>query len=88
MHGDSRNMQALYYSLEKLQAMRDMGIFDTIYASHGQLEVPADILEEHLTLAQQLLDCTAEAIGDAPDHFPKTVKTYGYGRVKMYFEMK
>jgi len=88
MHGDGRNMQALYYSLEKLQALRDSGAFDTVYASHGQLEVPADILEEHLTLAQQLLDGTAEAIGDAPDHFLKTVKTYGYGRVKMYFEMK
>ena len=88
MHGDGRNMQALYYSLEKLQALRDSGAFDAVYASHGQLEVSADILEEHLELVQQLLDGTAEAIGNAPDHFPKTVKTYGYGRVKMYFEMK
>ena len=88
MHGDGRNLQAFYYSIEKLKALRDQGAFDTVYASHGQLEVPADILEEHLTLAQMLLDGKAEPVADAPDHFPKTVKTYGFGWVKMYFEMK
>ena len=29
--------------------------FDTVYASHGQLEVPADILEEHLALDKVVL---------------------------------
>ena len=88
MHGDGRNLQAFYYSIEKLKALRDAGAFTMVYPSHGELEVPADILEEHLTLAQMLMEGAAAPIADAPDNFPKTVKTYGFGRVKMFYEMK
>lgn len=88
MHGEGRDLQAFRGSIQKLDRMRQKGLFDTVYASHGTVSLPADVLTDHLALADAVLTGTAEPVGPAPDWFPETVKTYGWGRVKMYYEYK
>jgi len=84
MHGDGREMPAFRDSIEKLEAMRQEGLFDTVYPSHGEAVVPADILRDHLALAEDVLSGAAVPAGPAPDRFPDTVKTYRHGRAQMY----
>lgn len=86
MHGEGRDLAAFRSSIEKLDAMRREGIFDTVYPSHGEAIVPADILEDHLALADEVLKGTAVPAGPAPDWFPETVKVYRQGRAQMYYE--
>ena len=85
MHGDGRNLPAFRESIIKLDAMRKEGLFDTVYPSHGDAAVPADILEDHLALADDVLSGNAVPAGPAPDWFPDTVKTYRHGRAQMYY---
>lgn len=85
MHGDGRDLQAFRGSIEKLEAMRQDGLFDTVYPSHGEAVVPADILADHLALAEDLLRGRAVPAGPAPDWFPDTVKRYRHGRAQMYY---
>lgn len=85
MHGDGRNLAAFRNSIEKLENMRQNGLFDTVYPSHGDVVVNADILVDHLALADDVLSGTASPAGPAPDWFPETVKTYRRGRAQMYY---
>lgn len=85
MHGEGRDLPAFRGSIEKLEAMRREGLFDTVYPSHGDAVVPADILEDHLALAEEVLSGTAVPAGPAPDWFPDTVKIYRHGRAQMYY---
>ena len=88
MHGDGRDLPAFRESIRKLDALRREGLFDTVYPSHGDAVVPADILEDHLALADDVLSGTAVPAGPAPEWFPETVKTYRSGRAQMYCEVK
>lgn len=85
MYGDGRDLTAFRHSIEKLEAMRQEGLFDTVYPSHGEAAVPADILMDHLALAEEVLHGRAVPAGPAPDWFPDCVKTYRHGRAQMYY---
>jgi len=87
MHGGGRDLSAFRGSIEKLEAMRQAGLFDTIFSSHGDAVIPADILPDHLALAEEVLKGGAVPAGPAPDRFPDTVKIYRHGRAQMYYEM-
>jgi len=88
MHGDGRDLPSFRESIIKLDAMRREGLFDTVYPAHGDAIVPADILEDHLALADEVLSGTAVPAGPAPEWFPDTVKTYRSGRAQMYYAVK
>ncbi|MBO7252296.1 MAG: MBL fold metallo-hydrolase [Oscillospiraceae bacterium] len=85
MHGEGRDLPTFRSSIIKLDTMRREGLFDTVFPSHGEAVVPADILEDHLALAEDVLSGTAVPAGPAPDWFPDTVKTYRHGRAQMYY---
>lgn len=85
MHGDGRDLAAFRGSIERLERMRQQGLFDTVYPAHGAAVVPADILTDHLALADDVLSGAAVPAGPAPDWFPETVKTYRHGRAQMYY---
>ena len=85
MHGDGRNLSQFRQSIAKLEQMRLDGLFDTVFPSHGEAIVSADILADHLALADAVLNGTAVPAGPAPDWFPDTVKTYRHGRAQMYY---
>ena len=88
MHGDGRDLPAFRESIVKLNEMRKEGLFDTVYPSHGDAVVPADILEDHLMLADEVLSGSAVPAGPAPDWFSETVKTYRSGRAQMFYAVK
>ncbi len=85
MHGDGRDLQTFRGSIAKLEEMRQDGLFDTLYPAHGDAVISADILADHLALADDVLDHTAVPVGPAPDRFPDTVKVYRHGRAQMYY---
>lgn len=84
MYGQQRNLQDFRSSIAKLLQLRQAGLFNTLYPSHGDVVVTADILEDHLILADEVLSGTAVPVGPAPDWFPDTVKTYRHGRAQMF----
>lgn len=88
MHGDGRDLPAFRESIVRLEQLRCEGWFDTVYASHGEAVVTADILADHLALADEILSGSAVPAGPAPDWFPDTVKTYRHGRAQMYYACK
>ena len=85
MHGEGRDLPTFSSSIAKLEDKRQEGLFDTIYPSHGAAVVSADILTDHLALADEVLSGTAVPAGPAPDWFPDTVKVYRHGRAQMYY---
>ena len=85
MHGDGRDLQAFRESIARLESMRQEGLFDTLYPAHGDAVVPADILSDHLALADDVLSGAAVPAGPAPDFFPDTVKVYRHGRAQMFY---
>ena len=85
MHGDGRDLALFRNSIAKLEKMWRDGLFDTVFPSHGEAVVTADILVDHLALADDVLSGTAVPVGPAPDWFPDTVKTYRHGRAQMYY---
>ena len=85
MHGEGRDLPAFRSSIAKLEKMWRDGLFDTVFPSHGEVVVTADILTDHLALADDVLSRTAVPVGPAPDWFPDTVKTYRHGRAQMYY---
>ena len=85
MHGDGRDLPQFRKSIAKLEQMRMEGLFDTVFPSHGDTVVTADILADHLALADDVLSGSAVPAGPAPDWFPDTVKTYRHGRAQMYY---
>ena len=85
MHGDGRELPAFRESIAKLEKMWRDGLFNTVFPSHGEAIVTADILPDHLALADEILDGTAIPAGPAPEWFPDTVKTYRHGRAQMYY---
>lgn len=88
MHGEGRDIHAFRGSIAKLENMWHSGLFDTVFPSHGEAVVSADILVDHLALADDVLSGTAVPAGPAPDWFPDTVKTYRHGRAQMYYASK
>ena len=85
MHGDGRDLPQFRESIAKLEQMRQEGLFDTVFPSHGEAIVTADILADHLALAAAVLSGTAIPAGPAPDWFPDTVKIYRHGQAQMYY---
>lgn len=85
MHGDGRDLSQFRESIAKLERMWLDGLFETVFPSHGEVIVTADILADHLALADAVLNGTAVPAGPAPDWFPDTVKTYCHGRAQMYY---
>ena len=85
MHGDGRDLKTFRQTIARLEQMRRDGVFDTVYPSHGDAIVPADILEDHLALAEEVLGGKAIPAGPAPDWFPDNVKVYRHGRAQMYY---
>lgn len=85
MHGDGRDLQAFRRSIAKLEQLRQEGLFDKVFPSHGEAVIPADILADHLALADEVLGGKAVPAGPAPDWFPDTVKVYRSGRAQMYY---
>jgi len=85
MHGDGRDLPTFRSSIAKLEKMWRDGLFDTVFPSHGEAVVTADILADHLALADKVLNGTAVPAGPAPDWFPDTVKIYRHGRAQMYY---
>ena len=85
MHGDGRDLPQFRESIAKLEQMRLDGLFDTVFPSHGEAVVTADILADHLALADEILSGSAIPAGPAPDWFPDTVKIYRHGRAQMYY---
>ena len=86
MHGQGRDLEAFLGSIRKLDGMRREGLFDTVLPAHGEAEVSADILEDHLALAEAVLEGRLEPAGPGLDWFADTVKTYRYGRAQMFYE--
>ena len=86
MFGEGRDLQAYLESVKKLEALRQAGAFDTIYASHAQPRFSADILPDHIALAEELLAGKGADVGPAPDHFPPSVKAYRHGRAQMFYQ--
>ena len=86
MHGEGRDLAAFRDSIARLEDMRQEGIFDTLFPSHGDAVVPADILADHLALAEEVLSGEAVPAGPAPERFPETVRIYRHGRAQMYYE--
>lgn len=85
MYGDGRDLPQFRESIAKLEQMRLDCLFDTVFPSHGEAVVTADILADHLALADEILSGSAVPAGPAPDWFPDTVKTYRHGRAQMYY---
>ena len=85
MHGDGRDLKTFRSTIARLEALRQEGLFDTLYPSHGDCVVSADILVDLLALADDVLSGNAVPAGSAPDWFPETVKTYRHGRAQMYY---
>ena len=85
MHGDGRDLPQFRESIAKLEQMRLEGLFDTVFPAHGEAIVTADILADHLALADEVLRGNAVPAGPAPDWFPDTVKIYRHGRAQMYY---
>ena len=88
MHGDGRDLPQFRESIARLEQMRLEGLFDTVFPSHGEAIVTADILVDHLALADEVLSGSAVPAGPAPDWFPDTVKIYRHGRAQMYYAYK
>ena len=86
MHGNGRCLAALKYSLQKLNELRISGAFDTIYASHGTVKLPADIIEDHLEMVGGVLEHKLLPVSQAPERFPQQVKVFAFGRAKMYYD--
>ncbi|MDR0905032.1 MAG: MBL fold metallo-hydrolase [Oscillospiraceae bacterium] len=74
MFGADRSLTAYIASLEKLEGIRNK--FDTVYPSHGEFPVRADIIPELLAGAKKLLAGELEG-GDPP--FPVPAKLYDIG---------
>ena len=85
MFGSGRDLEAFRGSIAKLEDKRQEGLFDVVYPAHGDAVVPADILADHLALADAVLGGTAVPAGPAPERFPETVKVYRHGRAQMYY---
>lgn len=85
MFGKHRDIRAFRGSIEKLLKLRQEGAFDTVYPSHGDPVISADILEDHLALAEELLAGTAVPVGPSPEWIPDTVMTYRHDRAQMFY---
>ena len=68
MFGTGRNLAALRLSLQKLQAMK--GAFDRCYASHGELSVGPELIDEMYLLADELCRGAGPAALPAPEDGP------------------
>jgi len=83
MFGSARNFPAYIASMEKLQAMADS--FDTVYASHFNLEVPVSILPTLIEGAKQIMKGNIEGVTPEASHrlFGKC-KLYTYHEVSFW----
>ena len=88
MYGELRSLRDFRTSVDKLEQLRRTGAFDILYPSHGEAVVTAEILPDHIALADEILGGTAVPVGPAPEWFPDTVKTYRHGRAQMFAQME
>ena len=87
MHGEGRDLHAFHKSIGKLEQLRKEGAFHRIFPSHGERMLPADILEDHMALAEEILAGSAVPVAPGLEWFPETVKVYRHGRAQMYYDM-
>lgn len=85
MFGEGRNLQEFLSSVKKLDKMRTEGLFTTVYASHGDIGITADIIADHIRLAEALLAGENVPHSPPPEWLPQNLKTYSLGRAKMFF---
>ena len=85
MFGEGRDLAVFKESLVKLDAMRREGVFDTVLPAHGDVFAPADILEDHIALAEDVLSGSSAPYGPVPEWIPETVKIYRHGRAHMFY---
>lgn len=85
MYGQHRSLPDFRSSIARLLQLKQQGLFDTLYPSHGDAVVTADILEDHLAMADEVLNGTAIPAGPAPEWIPDTVRTYRHGRAQMFY---
>ncbi len=80
MFGQGRNLPAYRDSIKKLMARR--GEFDTVHPSHGELNVPADMLDDIYEASGKLL--AGELEGRDPGR-QMPCKLYEYKRAKFLY---
>ena len=82
MFGGHRNIKEYRDSMSKLmQYVHDV---DIIYASHHELNMKPQAIEELFFCADDILHGRLPAPLDAPAHLPKNVKLYRYGDYSFY----
>lgn len=80
MFGQGRNLPAYRESIKKLMARRDE--FDTVHPSHGELNVPADIIEDIYEAAGKLLSGELEG---KETEMRMPCRLYEYKRAKFLY---
>jgi len=85
MFGEGRNLSAFLASVKKLETMHADGLFETVYAAHGDAGISADILPDHIRLAEALLNGESLLCSPAPEWLPDTVKAYSFGKANMFY---
>ncbi|MBQ3009207.1 MAG: MBL fold metallo-hydrolase [Oscillospiraceae bacterium] len=86
MFNTGRNMPAYLAAVRKLKGMSED--FDVIYASHGKINPPKDILRQLCVLAGEITNGKYPPAKPAPAHMPETVKIYAKGDAAFYCEKK
>ncbi len=84
MFGDGRNLPAYLAAVKKLKSMADE--FDVIFASHGRINPPKEILKELCQLAGEIVNGKRPSPRPAPAHMPENVKIYGKGNAAFFLE--
>ncbi len=85
MFGAGRNMPAYLAAIKKLKEAGDD--FDKIYASHGKLNPPKEILKELCFFAAEMVGGKYPPAENSPDHLPDSVKIYSKGNVAFFYEI-
>lgn len=86
MFNTGRNLPAYLASVRKLKSMADD--FDAIFASHGKINPPKEILKELCVLAGEMINGKYPPAQPAAPHMPETVKIYSKGNAAFYYEKK
>ena len=80
MFGAGRNIHAYIHSMKKLAVLKT---FDTVYPSHGQFPVDADIIAELISVAEQIRDGKIKGV---PPPREVDALLYEAGRTKFLYK--
>ena len=56
MFGDKRNMQQYLDTLNRLKAMKDQGVYDTVYCCHNKCPISAETVEDLISCTEGILN--------------------------------